>query len=231
MSMNQIFNNSSSNSYITSAMNKVYNYMFAGVLATGLVSFIVSTLPKLQMLLLTNPLKWIVILAPLACVLLLSFKFDKLSTGVIALLFGLVVVTFGVSLSTIFMMYTGGTIAAALFSSSIIFLLMSIYGHVTKRDLSSWRQFLMIGLIGLIISQIVNLFIQSSALVMALSAFAVILFTLLTAYDTQKIKGIMASANANNIERFAIMGALNLYLDFLNLFVSLLQLFGGGSRK
>lgn len=216
-----------STGYVTSAMNRVYNYMFLGVLGTAAVAFGVASNTELQMLLLGTALKWVVILAPLACVLIMSFKFDKLSTTTLSLLYGLVVAAFGASLSTIFLTYRIETIGLALFSSSSIFLVMSVYGYFTKKDLSSWGQFLFVGLIALIISQLVNLFIQSSALTMALSAVAVIIFTALTAYDTQRIKEMMISAHTTDQNRLAIMGALSLYLDFLNLFVNLLQLLGG----
>jgi FtsH-binding integral membrane protein len=223
----QYANTEQNGTYITSAMQKVYNYMFAGLLGTGSIAYLVSHMPELQAILFSNPIKWLVIFAPLACVLFLSFKFDKLSTGAIAAIYALVVVAFGVSLSTIFLIYTTGEISAALFSSSIIFIIMSIYGHVTKKDLSSWGQFLIIGLIGLIIAQIVNMFIGSSALTMALSAIGVIIFTLFTAYDTQKIKEMMHNSSTNNVGRLAIMGALTLYLDFINLFINLLQIMSG----
>lgn len=226
MSTNRLSTNPTGG-YISSAMNKVYNYMFAAIIMTGIVAYIISNMPQLQAILLSNPLKWVVIFAPLACVLLMSFKFDKLSTTTLALLFGLVSLAFGMSLSTIFLVYTGGTIVAALFSSSVIFLVMSVYGHVTKRDLSTWRQFLFIGIIGLILSQIVNLFLQSGPFSMALSALAVIIFTLFTAYDTQRIKLMMQSSDSSNVNRLAIMGALSLYINFINLFANLLNLFGG----
>ena len=225
-----MFSNNLSVGYIGSAMNKVYNYMFIGVIVTALVAFGISGNFQLQASLLETPFKWVVILAPLACVLLMSFKFDRLSTTTLAIMYGIVAVAFGASLSTIFLMYRIQTIGLALLSSSSIFAVMSIYGHTTKKDLSSWRDFLLVGIIGLIICQIINIFVQSSVFTMTLSALAVIIFTLMTAYDTQKIRQMMAYANTHDTNKLAIMGALSLYLDFLNLFVNLLQLFGGSRR-
>lgn len=221
---------SNTSNTVSAAMNKVYNFMFLGILWTALVAYGVASTPQLQMMVLTNPLKWVIILAPLVCLLFMSFKFDKLSTGTIAVLFGVVTTLFGASLSTIFLAYTGGEIASALFSSSVIFLVMSVYGYTTKKDLSSFGQYLFIALIGLILASVVNLFIGSSLMTMGLSALAVIIFTIFVAYDTQNIKRIMASAHLGNENKLAILGALNLYLDFINLFVNLLQLMGG-SRK
>ena len=215
---------------VSNAMSRVYNYMFVGILLTAIVSFGISTNPALQHMVMTNPLKWPVILAPLACVLIMGIGYTSLPTAILALLFGIVSVAFGASLSVIFLVYAKATIAMALFSSSLVFVLMSAYGYMTKKSLESWGQFLFIGLIGLIISQVVNIFLQSSVMTMTLSALAVIIFTLYTAYDTQKIKRAMAQANSADVNRIAILGALTLYLDFLNLFINLLQLFGG-SRK
>ena len=225
-----MFSNNLSVGYIGSAMNKVYNYMFIGVIVTALVAFGISGNFQLQAALLETPFKWVVILVPLACVLLMLFKFDRFSTTTLAIMYGIVAVAFGASLSTIFLMYRIQTIGLALLSSSSIFAVMSIYGHTTKKDLSSWRDFLLVGIIGLIICQIINIFVQSSVFTMTLSALAVIIFTLMTAYDTQKIRQMMAYANTHDTNKLAIMGALSLYLDFLNLFVNLLQLFGGNRR-
>jgi uncharacterized protein len=227
-------------------MLKVYNYMGIGLLVTGLVAFGFFSLattsdPSLAVgqlgtgLYVTQfgaaiwggPISWIVMLAPLAFVLVLSFGINKLSPATTQILFWVFAAVMGVSLSSIFAVYTGGSIAKVFFISAAMFGAMSLYGYTTKRDLTQIGQFLIMGLIGLIIASVVNIFLHSSGLDFAISAIGVVIFVGLTAYDTQKIKErYSVSVGADVLAKGAIMGALNLYLDFINLFLMLLRLFG-----
>ena len=232
----------------------VYNYMAGGVALTGLVAYLVFSMavtmdPALAakastgaaialrrgmyltdfgVALYASPLKWVVMLAPLAFVFFLSFRVYKMSVGAAQASFWLFAAVMGVSLSSIFLVFTGQSITQVFFITAGAFAGLSLYGYTTKRDLSGWGSFLIMGVIGIVLAAIVNIFLQSSALQFAISVIGVLVFSGLTAYDTQRIKDSYyeLSNDATMLAKGAIMGALNLYLDFINLFVSLLQLFG-----
>jgi FtsH-binding integral membrane protein len=215
-------------------MLKVYNYMGIGLVVTGLVAYFANQaavsngqLTAWGELLYTSPLMWVVALAPLAFVLVLSFGINKLSVGAAQATFWAFAAVMGLSLSSIFMVYTDASIAKVFFITAATFGAMSLYGYTTKRDLTGIGNFLIMGLIGLVIASIVNIFLASGPLDFAISAIGVLIFVGLTAYDTQKIKeGYSESHGADVLAKGAIMGALSLYLDFINLFMMLLRLFG-----
>ena len=231
---------------LRSYMLKVYNYMGVGLVVTGLAAWFAATaavttnpdaavatmqngtlLTQWGYLLFASPLQWVVMLAPLAFVLVLSFGINNLSVPAAQAAFWGFAAIMGVSLSSIFLVYTDASIAKVFFITAATFGAMSLYGYTTKRDLTSMGNFLMMGLIGLIIASVVNIFMQSSMLEFAISAVGVLIFVGLTAYDTQKIKeGYSESFGADVLAKGAIMGALSLYLDFINLFMMLLRLFG-----
>jgi len=208
-------------------MLRVYNFMVVGLVVTGLVAYFTSTSHELMMTLFATPLKWVVMLAPFAFLLVLSFGINRLSTGTAQMVFWGYCAAMGLSLATIFVVFTGTSVARVFFITSGTFAAMSLYGYTTKKDLSGFGSFLMMGLFGIIIAGFANMFIGSSALQFAISVIGVLIFTGLTAYDTQNIKEMYAeSAGHEANQKLAIMGALQLYLDFINLFVMLLQLIG-----
>ena len=219
---------------LRSYMLKVYNYMGIGLVVTGLVAYFSNQaavsngqLTGWGELLYTSPLMWVVALAPLGIVLVLSFGINKLSVPAAQAIFWGFSALMGLSLSSIFMVYTDASIAKVFFITAATFGAMSLYGYTTKRDLTGIGNFLIMGLIGLIIASIVNIFMQSSMLEFAISAIGVLIFVGLTAYDTQKIKeSYHVSLGADVLAKGAIMGALRLYLDFINLFLMLLRFFG-----
>jgi FtsH-binding integral membrane protein len=199
--------------------------MFLAVLVSMASSWFVSTNPALMAFLFTGMMKWIVMFSPLVVVLALSFGIEKLSKGQArAALFGFSVLM-GISFATIFVIYTAGSIVSAFMSAAVLFGCMSIYGYFTKRDLSSIGQFLFIGLIAIIIASVINIFIGSSIMTMTISAIAIIVFLGLTAYDTQNIREMLSVEGDTG--KTEVIGALSLYLNFINLFLNLLQLFGG----
>jgi len=208
-------------------MVRVYNHMTAGLVVTGLIAFLTASSPAMIQAIFGSPLKIVVMLAPLAFVLVMSFGINRLSLGALVGTFYGFSVAMGLSLSTIFLVYTGASIAQVFFISASMFLGMSLYGYTTKADLTSWGSFLMMGLFGIIIASLVNLFVHSSGLGFAISAIGVLIFTGLTAYDTQYIKeNFSESWGSESNGKLAVMGALRLYLDFINLFLSLLRLMG-----
>lgn len=231
---------------LRSYMLRVYNYMGIGLVVTGLAAWFAATaavttdpnaavgqlengtlVTQWGALLYASPLQWVVMLAPLAFVMVLSFGINKLSVPAAQATFWAFAAVMGVSLSSIFLVYTDASIAKVFFITAATFGAMSLYGYTTKRDLTGMGNFLMMGLIGLIIASVVNIFMQSSMMDFIISAVGVLIFVGLTAYDTQKIKeGYSASFGADVLARGAIMGALSLYLDFINLFMMLLRLFG-----
>ncbi len=220
---------------LRSYMLKVYNYMGIGLVVTGLVAWFANQaavdasgqLTAWGALLYTSPLMWVIALSPLAFVLVLSFGINKLSVGAAQATFWAFAAIMGLSLSSIFMVYTDASIAKVFFITAATFGAMSLWGYTTKRDLTGMGSFLFMGLIGLIIAMVVNIFLQSSMLEFAISAIGVLIFVGLTAYDTQKIKeSYSVSFGADVLAKGAIMGALSLYLDFINLFMMLLRLFG-----
>jgi FtsH-binding integral membrane protein len=211
---------------LRSYMLSVYNYMASGVLLTGIVALLFATSGMAEQVLQT-PLRWLIMLAPLGFVMVMSFGMNRLSTGTLQALFWAFAVAMGLSMSSIFLVYTGTSIAQTFFAVSAGFLALSLYGYTTKRDLSGFGTFLIMGVVGLLIAMIINLFVQSTAMAMAISAIGVLLFAGLTAYDTQKIKSMYEYVRGTDMMgKVVIMGALNLYLDFINMFTFLLSFMG-----
>jgi len=208
-------------------MLRVYNYMGAGLILTGLVAALVSSSPAMMAAIFGTPLKWVVMLAPLAFVMVLSFGIQKLSFASAQMIFWAYCGAMGLSMSAIFLVFTGASIALTFFVTAATFLSMSLYGYTTKADLSKMGSFLMMGVIGIVIAGLANIFFQSPALHFAISAIGVLIFTGLTAYDTQSIKESYAEGYDHESKgKLALMGALTLYLDFINLFQFLLQFLG-----
>ena len=218
----------------------VYNYMAGGVALTGITAYLVSTmavaervggqlaLTPLGQALYTSPLRWVVMLAPLGFVIYLSARIQRMSVGSAQLAFWLFAAVMGVSLSSIFLVFTGQSITQVFFVTAAAFGGLSVYGYTTRSDISGWGSFLVMGVFGIIIAALVNIFLQSSAMQFAISVVGVLVFAGLTAYDTQQIKDSYFAVrnDATLAAKSAIMGALSLYLDFINLFTSLLSLFG-----
>ncbi|MGB0747634.1 MAG: Bax inhibitor-1/YccA family protein [Magnetospiraceae bacterium] len=207
----------------------VYNYMTGGLALTGLVAFGLGQMaPETLIAIYSVPvLPYLIMFAPLGFILALSFGIHKMSVGTVQVLFWSFAAVMGLSLASIFMVYTGASIARVFFITAATFAGMSLYGYTTKKDLSGWGSFLIMGLIGLIIASIVNIFLASSALHFVISAAGVLIFTGLTAYDTQKIKAwYVAGEVGEAVAKKTIYGATMLYLDFVNLFMMLLSLFG-----
>jgi FtsH-binding integral membrane protein len=209
---------------VNQAMSRVYGYMGLATLVSMLVSFFVGTNPDLVRFFFTGLTKWIVIFAPLVAILGLTFASEKFSVAGLQLFLQGFAVLMGLSFATIFVIYTMGSIFTAFMGAAILFITMSFYGYFTKKDLSSMGQMMFIGLIAIIIASIVNIFIGSTVMQMVISALAIIIFLGLTAYDTQRIRE-MVSTDIDT-SRAEVMGALTLYLNFINLFLNLLQLFG-----
>ena len=209
---------------VISAMNRVYGHMALAVLNSMIVSMLVSSSPALMQFLFTGFMQYIVIFAPLVAIFAISFNLHKVSYSTAQLMLHGFAALMGLSFATIFVVYTGMSIITAFLGAAILFLTMSIYGYVTKKDLTSIGQFMFVGLIAIIIASIVNIFIGSTVMQMAISAIAIIVFMGLTAYDTQKIRQIVSQGGDTRSQEVA--GALTLYLDFINLFIALLQLFG-----
>ena len=228
------------NQGLRSYMLSVYNYMGSGVLLTGIIAmlifkFAVITDPSGNIIGLTglgntlynSSFMWVVALAPLGIVMYMSFGINKMSTSKAQTVFWIFAGLMGASLSSIFVVYTGTSIARVFFITAGTFGSMSLYGYTTKRDLTGLGSFLMMGLIGIIIASIVNIFLKSSAMHFIISILGVLIFVGLTAYDTQKIKNMYLASDGTEVtSKKAIMGALTLYLDFINLFIMLLRLFG-----
>ena len=210
---------------VNDAMLRVYNYMFLAIVISGLVSYFVGTSPDLLQFFFTGWIKWVVMFAPLAAVIGIGFALATNPPKELALLMlGGFSAVMGLSFAVIFAVFTMGSIVMAFMGAAVLFGTMSLYGYFTRRDLTSIGQFLFIGLIAIVIASIINIFIGSSVMTMVISAIAVIVFTGLTAYDTQKIREMISEETSGSAE---VMGALTLYLDFINIFLSLLQLFGG----
>ncbi|MEO0501284.1 MAG: Bax inhibitor-1/YccA family protein [Pseudomonadota bacterium] len=209
-------------------MLSVYNYMASGVLLTGLVSFLFAQSGLAAELFFGGGiLKWIVMLAPLGFVLALSFGINRMSTFAAQATFWAFAVVMGVSISYIFLAYTNTSIAQVFFATSAAFAGLSLYGYTTKKDLSGMGTFLIMGLIGIIVASVINIFLQSGVFQLVISILGVLIFAGLTAYDTQKIKNMYFQvAGSDFVGKSVVMGALTLYLDFINMFLFLLQLFG-----
>lgn len=205
----------------------VYNYMALGVAITGLMAYVISTQPAIMQAIFGTGLMWVVMLAPLAFILVLNFGIHKLSASATQLMFWAFASVMGLSLSTIFITYTDASIARVFFITAGAFAGLSLYGYTTKRDLTGFGSFLIMGLIGLVIAMIVNMFLASSALDFAISVIGVLIFAGLTAYDTQRIKSMYYEGDgAEVMTKKSVMGALSLYLDFINMLLMLLHLFG-----
>ena len=208
-------------------MLKVYNYMTSGMLLTGIIAMYVGTNTNMLQAIYGTGLQWVVMLAPLGFVLAMSFGLNKMKASTLQILFWAFAGVMGLSISYIFAVYTGGSIARVFFITAIMFASLSLYGYTTKKSLSGWGTFLFMGLIGIIIASVVNLFMQSTAMQFIISVAGVLIFAGLTAYDTQKIKEMYYEADGSEVaSKKAIMGALTLYLDFINMFLMLLRLFG-----
>ena len=213
---------------INSAMLRVYNNMGLAVIVSMVVSAVVSSSPGLMLFFFTGAMKWITMFAPLAAVLLLSFGIHRLTKPQAQIALHGFAALMGLSFSAIFVVYTLGSIFSAFMGAAVLFGTMSFYGYFTKRDLTGVGQFLFIGLIAIVIASIINVFVGSGVAAMVISALAIIIFTGLTAYDTQRIREIVGTASGDGREE--IIGALSLYLNFINIFLSLLQLFGNKSE-
>jgi FtsH-binding integral membrane protein len=211
---------------LRSYMLSVYNYMASGVLLTGIVALLFAT-SGMAAAVFATPLRWVIMLAPLAFIMVLSFGIHRLSTGATQALFWAFAVVMGLSMSTIFLVYTGASIATTFFATAAAFVSLSLWGYTTKKDLSGFGTFLIMGVVGLLVAMLLNLFLQSSAMSMAISAIGVLLFAGLTAYDTQRIKSLYSYVQGTDmLGKTAIMGALSLYLDFVNMFTFLLSFLG-----
>jgi uncharacterized protein len=221
---------------LRSYMLSVYNTMASGVLLTGLIALFFAQSGLVQSLFdpmtgKMSGLGWLATLSPLAMVFVLSFGINRLSETAAKAIFWAYAALMGVSLSTIFLVYTGSSIATTFFATAAGFAGLSLYGYTTKRDLSGFGKFLMMGVLGIIVVMVANVFIKSSALGLSVSILGVFLFAVLTVYDTQKIKNIYDQVAGSDFEgKAVIMGALTLYLDFINMFLFLLR-FMGNSRN
>jgi len=231
---------------LRSYMLQVYNYMAIGLVVTGVAALAVfhfavagsaagaaaqlpdgTYLTQFGVTMYASPLKWVFILAPLGFIFFLGARIQKMSLPGAQMMFWAFAAVMGISLSSILLVYTAESIARVFFITAAAFGALSLYGYTTKKDLSGWGSFLFMGLIGIIIAALVNLFLQSSALQFAISVIGVLVFAGLTAYDTQRIKEMYYAGDGALVQgRKAIMGALSLYLNFINMFVMLLSLFG-----
>ena len=208
-------------------MLRVYNYMASALLLTGIVALGVAQSPALLHAIFGTPLQWVVMLAPLGLVMFLGFRINQMSVQAAQATFWAYAALLGVSISFIFVVYTGASVARIFFITSAAFGGLSLYGYSTKRSLSGFGSFLVMGLIGLVIAMVVNMFLQSPAMMYIISVAGVLIFAGLTAYDTQQIKEMYYESDSSEVAvKKSVMGALRLYLDFLNLFLMLLQLFG-----
>lgn len=214
-------------------IRSVYGWMFGGLLLTALASlWVVSSVP-MQQLVLRNPVvAWGLIIAEFGIVLFLSFRITRMTPAAAASAFLIYSLLNGFTLSVIFFVYTAGTIFQAFVTAAAMFGAMAVYGLVTKRDLTSWGSFFFMGLIGLVLCSVVNIFLHSSALAWTISVIGVFVFLGLTAWDNQMLKSLALAGGPSGMQdNLAVMGALRLYLDFINLFLFLLRIFGGSNRR
>ena len=216
---------------LRSYMLSVYNYMASGVLLTGIVALLFA--PYAGQVLVSasgrglSGLGWIITLSPLAIVFAMSFGAARMRTSTLQMLFWAFAGLMGLSMSTLFLAFTGVSIAQTFFATAAAYMGLSLYGYTTKRDLSGFGTFLIMGVVGLLVAMLVNLFLQSSAMALAISAIGVLLFAGLTAYDTQRIKSLYFQVQGTEMAgKTVIMGALQLYLDFINMFQFLLMFMG-----
>ncbi|KEO88163.1 MAG: Bax inhibitor-1/YccA family protein [Erythrobacter sp.] len=211
---------------LRSYMLSIYNYMASGVLLTGIVA-LSAAMTGIAYALASGPLMWIVALAPLGFILAMNFGLHKMSQGTLQVLFWSFAVVMGLSLSTIFLVFTGESIAVTFFATAGAFAGLSLYGYTTKKDLSGFGTFLIMGVIGLLIASVVNIFLQSEAMAFVISAIGVLVFAGLTAYDTQRLKNDYQYLRGTEfMGKAVIMGATSLYLDFVNMFMFLLNFLG-----
>jgi uncharacterized protein len=207
-------------------MLSVYNTMASGVLLTGIVALLFAQ-SGLAAQVQGSMLRWVIALAPLGFVMVLSFGINRLSTAAAQGIYWAFTVVMGLSMASLLLVYTGKSIGTTFFATAAAFAGLSLYGYTTKRDLSALGTFLIMGVVGLLVAMVINIFVQSSALAMAISFIGVLLFAGLTAYDTQKIKSMyFYVAGSDMVGKSVIMGALTLYLDFINMFTFLLQFMG-----
>jgi len=213
---------------LRSYMLSVYNYMASGVLLTGIVAYALAATGVAQAIFFGGGiLRWVVLFAPLVMVMVMGFKAQRMSTGAMQAFFWAFAAVMGASMSVIPLIYSGTSIAQTFFATAAAFLSLSLWGYTTKKDLSGFGTFLIMGVVGLLVVMIANIFIRSDALSMMISVVGVFLFAGLTAYDTQKIKSMYAYvAGSDMVGKTAIMGALTLYLDFINMFQFLLSILG-----
>jgi FtsH-binding integral membrane protein len=218
---------------LRSYMLSVYNYMASGVLLTGIIALLFANSSLINYI--VDPatgratlLFWVALFAPLGLVMWLSYGINRMSASTAQMVFWAYAALVGVQFSSLFLVYTGASIAQAFFATAGAFLGLSLYGYTTKRDLSGMGTFLIMGVVGLFVAMLINLFLRSTAMNLAISAIGVLIFAGLTAYDTQKIKSIYFSVAGHGeaVAKTAVMGALNLYIDFINMFLFLLRLFG-----
>ncbi|MBW8728872.1 MAG: Bax inhibitor-1/YccA family protein [Inquilinus limosus] len=208
-------------------MLRVYNYMGLGLVLTGLVAFLVASTPAIYIPIFTSPLKWVAMLAPLAFVFFLSFRIHAVSSSTAQMVFWAFCAAMGLSMASVFLVFTGTSIARTFMITAVMFGAMSLYGYTTKADLSRFGSFLMMGLVGIIIASVVNIFLGSTAIQFIVSVAGVLIFTGLTAWDTQRIKEEYAEHyDSESRNKMALMGALSLYLNFINIFQLLLNLTG-----
>jgi FtsH-binding integral membrane protein len=212
-------------------MLSIYNYMTSGILLTGIVALLFSWggTDSMAYSVFAGPgiLKWVIMLSPLAIVFAMSFGQNKFSTATLQLMFWGFATLMGLSMSTIFLVYTGGSVALAFFSTAAAFAGLSLFGYTTQKDLSGWGSFLIMGVVGLIVASVLNMFLGSGPLDLIISLLGVLIFAGLTAYDTQRLKSMYSYvAGTDMMGKVVIMGALSLYLDFINMFQFLLSLLG-----
>ncbi|TIO05283.1 Bax inhibitor-1/YccA family protein [Mesorhizobium sp.] len=208
-------------------MLRVYNYMGIGLVVTGVIAFVVASTPALYVPIFSSPLKWVVMLAPLAFVLLFSFRIQTMSAAGAQAMFWAFCAVMGLSLASVFLVFTGTSIARTFFIAATMFGATSLYGYTTKRDLTQFSSFLIMGLIGVVIASLVNIFLGSTALQFAISVIGIAVFIGLTAWDTQTIKEQYAeNFGAESQQKLAVFGAFSLYLNFVNIFQLLLNFTG-----
>lgn len=211
---------------LRSYMLSVYNHMSSGVLLTGIVALLFANSGLAEQVL-STPLRWVIMLAPLGFVMALSFGINRMQESTAKALFWGFAVVMGLSMSSIFLVYTGTSIATTFFASAAAFAGLSLFGYTTKKDLSAFGTFLIMGVVGILVAMVINIFLRSPGLQIAISFVGVLLFAGLTAYDTQKIKSMYAYvAGTDMMGKTVVMGALTLYLDFVNMFMFLLQFMG-----
>jgi FtsH-binding integral membrane protein len=211
-------------SEVNSAMGRVYGHMSLAVLVSMIVSYFVGSSPELLAFFFTGALKWVVIFAPLVIILAFSVASERFSKSGLQMFLYAFAALMGLSFATIFALFTIGSIVSAFMSAAVLFAVMSGYGYFTKQSLDSVGKFMFVGLIAVIIASVINIFIGSTVMQMVISAVAIIVFLGLTAYDTQRIREMVSMGGDTG--RQEVMGALTLYMDFINLFINLLQLFG-----